>query len=264
MESEPDSLEDILVTLKTSLVNLLQTVKSDPWSLLMVQTLIWSFKRWAIAHLMAGDFSGTLREYVWDSHIDLVQEYAPEGLREFGTVWLNPTNVGDRVDMLEELNDYFLVLVDRIDAAIRDENEDQQNMLSVFLDETIAEILDEWLRQFPQYRIYPLASENVDSFPAGRIFTIMQTILESHARAAVAQPIVLPCPPAEEPAPQQPPESPQPQQPPEPPAPQQPPEQPAAPPTTLREAFHRRRTYKIRHHAKGVKGTRKQQKTTPI
>jgi len=182
MEELEEPLDDLLKTLEVSLVNLLQKVRQDPWSLLIFQTLIWSFRRWAIHYLVSTDMVGSMHNYVWESHIDLVRNHAPEGLQEFGVVWLSPSNVGDRTDSLEELNAYFMFIVDKLNAAIEKDDEDEQNLLSTFLDETITDILEEWLEDLNEYRIYPGHEESSDNFPTEKIFTIMQRILETTVR----------------------------------------------------------------------------------
>ena len=175
-----EPLNDLLKTLEVSLTSMLNRVRTDPWSLLIFQTLIWSFRRWAIHYLMLNESTESMHDYLWDSHIDLVRDFAPDGLKEFAIVWLNPTNVGDRIDILQELNAYFLFIVDRLDLAIDNNSEDEQDKLSTFLDDTITEILEKWLVGREEYKIYPGASDSADSFSTQRVFTIMQTILEKH------------------------------------------------------------------------------------
>ena len=99
---------DLLKTLETSLTSLLEPVRQDPWSLLMYQTLLWSFRLWAIHYLTSSDMDGSMKDYLWDSHLELVRQFAPTGLKDFAVIWLNPSNVGDRVDGLEELNKFFI------------------------------------------------------------------------------------------------------------------------------------------------------------
>ena len=135
-----------------------------------------------------------MHDYVWDNHNYQVREFAPDGLKDFAVVWLNPTNVGDRVDVLEELNAYFMFIVDKLDSAIQDDNDDEQDALSYFLDEKITEILEKWLEGRKEYSIYPGVNDSADSFPTDRIFTIMQLILEKHATTvkAVLEPVLEP------------------------------------------------------------------------
>jgi hypothetical protein len=180
MEDSP--LDDLLKTLEGSLVKLLETVRQDPWSLLIIQTLIWSFRRWAVHYLVSEDMTTNMHDYLWDSHIDLVSRHAPEGLQEFGVVWLSPTNVGDRAEMLEELNSYFLFIVDKLNRAIETGNDDEQNLLAVFLDDTLTDILGEWLEGRTEYRIYPDHTDSSETFSSEKIFFIMQRILEKNAR----------------------------------------------------------------------------------
>jgi len=149
------SIDELSTALEEPLVKLLDLVRGDPWSLLIFQTLIWSFRRWAVHYLVSEEMDTDMHDYLWDSHIDLVKNYAPEGLQEFGVVWLSPANLGDRIDLLDQLNAYFLFIVDRLNNAIVKSNEDEQNTLAIFLDETITDILTEWLEGRTEYRIYP-------------------------------------------------------------------------------------------------------------
>ena len=190
------SIDELSTALEEPLVKLLDLVRGDPWSLLIFQTLIWSFRRWAVHYLVSEEMDTDMHDYLWDSHIDLVKNYAPEGLQEFGVVWLSPANLGDRIDLLDQLNAYFLFIVDRLNNAIVKSNEDEQNTLAIFLDETITDILTEWLEGRTEYRIYPEHTESSESFPMERIFTIMQNILEKNARPRVE---ILPPPVNEKP-----------------------------------------------------------------
>jgi hypothetical protein len=169
---------DLPNMLRTRLVDILSKVQNDPWSLLIFQTLLWSFRRWSIHHLTSPEVNGFMKDYVWDTSIDLVNQFAPDGLKEFAVVWLSPTNIGHRIDLLEEFNEYFEWMVDQMDVSIETESDEMQNNLSVFLDDTINEIIESWLNGRDHFRIYPRKEEDTDNFPSGRIFDIMRRILE--------------------------------------------------------------------------------------
>lgn len=236
-----ESINDLLQTLEVSLTNLLQRVKGDPWSLLIFQTLLWSFRRWAIHYLMSTEMTGSMHDYLWENQIDLIRTFAPDGLKDFGVVWLNPMNVGDRIDILEELNAYFLCIVDNLDKAIQNENDDDQNAMAIFLDETITEIIGKWINGREEYRIYPGSNDSADSFSMDKIFTIMQLILEKHVKVGKTEEVV----PQEVPQHQEVPQVPQ---------------VPQAPPT-IASALRRRRTMRV-HGRRGrlfapVSSTRK-------
>ena len=197
---------DLLNMLQTRLVDILLKVEYDPWSLLIFQTLIWSFRRWSIYHLTSPEIDGCVKEYLWNTSIDLVSRFAPEGLKEFGVVWLSPNNVGDRIDILEELNEYFEWMVDQMDISIETESDEMQNILSVFLDDTIHEIVEKWLNGRDQFRIYPRKEEDTEKFPSGKIFDLMRRILAQQPPARPApEPVSEPAPepaPAPEPTPE--------------------------------------------------------------
>jgi len=246
---ENEELNDLLNTLEVSLTNLLKRVRGDPWSLLIFQTLIWSFRRWAIHYLMSSDATASMHDYLWDSHINLVREFAPDGLKEFAVVWLSPSNVGDRVDILEELNAYFMFIVDKLDNAIQEANDDEQNTLSIFLDETLTIILEKWLEGREEYTIYPSNSESADSFPTDRIFTIMQLILEKHVRTPVTKQPESVAEPVAEPVAERVAEPVTESVPPAPPVPEQ--------KETIKSAL-RKRTLRVKRHS-ALKSTRKAQ-----
>jgi hypothetical protein len=188
-----------------------------------------------------------MHNYLWDSHVELVSSHAPEGLQEFGVVWLSPSSIGDRIDNLEELNSYFLCIVDKLNRSIENENDDEQNSLSIFLDETITDILSEWLEGLSEYRIYPTGDESFDVFPKERIFTIMQKILEKTVR--IPGPVELPKFPKEPPAIL---------------TVEKPVELPVAKEETIASALRRNRTKKQRPERKNVSTTRNRRKHPSI
>jgi len=180
---------------ETNLVTILNKVQGDPWSLLIFQTLLWSFRRWAIHYLMSSEASDTMKDYIWDSHLDLVRQFAPIELKDFGIIWLNPSNIGNRIDSLEELNNYFHTIVDALDVAIQTDNEEEQSALASFLDDRLTEIIDIWLNGQSDFRIYPTANQSPDSFSPARVFEIMRLILKA------PEPEPEPIPPIPEPEP---------------------------------------------------------------
>lgn len=237
--------------LETSVVALLNKVQNDSWSLLIFQTLLWSFRRWAIHYLMSSEPADSMKDYLWDSHLDLVRQFAPVELKDFGIIWLNPANVGDRIDILEELNQYFLKVVDALDSAIRNDNEAEQNILAVFLDDRLTELVDNWLDGKDAYRIYPKVDQSPDTFSPVRIYEIMRLIMDEpppvqpkvvEEAAPVVEPVVEPViQPVVEPVV----------------------EAPLPPPETLKEALERRRSTR-KNRPKGVPKTRKRRTQKPV
>ena len=128
--------------LKTSLSALVEEQTKDPWALLMIQTLVWCFRRWAIHYLTSDEITTTMREFLWESHLDLVDQFSPPDLREFAILWLNPEHVGDRADVLEQLNTWFIEIVGAFDHSLQTENESEQDALADFLDFHIGDILN--------------------------------------------------------------------------------------------------------------------------
>lgn len=267
--------ETPIQVLETSLSEILAKATTDPWSLLMIQTLLWSFRRWSIHHLTADIEVVSMRELLWDNHLELVGQFAPKGLRDFALVWLNPGNVGGRADMLEGLNSYFLQVVDQYDVALDTENESLQNLLAEFVDERITIILDRWLQGKSEYRIYPEVGASGEEFSAQKVYGVMQAILDSYIHktlpttpaqaapepVAISEPKVV----AEEKVVEQPPPAqaaPAPVPAPAPAPTPAPPPAPAPAPEpeskiTMAAALARRRTLKVSHRGPSKKQTRK-------
>jgi hypothetical protein len=200
---------------------------------------------------MTNEMTNSMKDYLWESHIELVREFAPKELKDFGVIWLNPTNVDDRVDVLQDLNEYFLFLVDKMDTALNDDIVDDQDVLSTFLDERLTVIIDEWLEGRKEYRIYPTKEESPDDFPAHRIFHIMQLIMDTHLRPAST---TVDAVEDEEDEDEE--EAPAPKVEPEPAEPEPAEPVPKVEPVTVADAIKRRRTMRLHRKQEGKK-TRK-------
>lgn len=196
----------------------------------MIQTLVWCFRRWAIHHLSSDEAVSTMREFLWESHLDLVDQFSPPDLREFAILWLSPDHIGDRIDVLDELNTFFIDIVSAFDQSLASESEAEQNELADFIDTNITEIFDQEMAEHEKYRIYPTLQESADSFSISKMYQIMESILNKFVRTA-EQP--------QEPAP---------------PAPQSQQQEPAK---SVAAALNRRRTLKLRRNPETAKKTRK-------
>ena len=175
-----ETTNDLQNIIELNIVNLFNKTQNDSWTIIIFQTLIWSFRRWAIHYLMSTDMCVNLKDCVWDTHVDLVREFAPNELKDFGIIWLNPINIEHRGDIIEELNQYFMMIVDFIDKFIQADNEDALNILACFLDDRLTELIDVWLSEKPQYRIYPKIDDSPDSFSVIRIHEIVHTIINEN------------------------------------------------------------------------------------
>ena len=175
-----ETTNDLQNIIELNIVNLFNKTQNDSWTIIIFQTLIWSFRRWAIHYLMSTDMCVNLKDCVWDTHVDLVREFAPNELKDFGIIWLNPINIEHRGDIIEELNQYFMMIVDFIDKFIQTDNEDALNILACFLDDRLTELIDVWLSEKPQYRIYPKIDDSPDSFSVIRIHEIVHTIINEN------------------------------------------------------------------------------------
>jgi hypothetical protein len=164
---------------------LLQHPPKNAWNAVLTQLLSWSFRRFCVDRLMT-DVSGSDATGLWDSHIELIADFAPPQFKPHLDNWLAPetlTHVGN----LSQLDATFRHLVSQMDAAVAADDGDTQDELATLLDEEMGELLETWLgAAYAPYSIFPNSEEPDDSidmtklnaviYLLGRQLTITKTV----------------------------------------------------------------------------------------
>jgi hypothetical protein len=99
------------------LKRILGAAPSHPWAALIPQALLWSFRRFCIQKLIVQE--GTLMEYLWEDHLELIHSYAPKGLELASIDWLTPENVAYMSSSLESYNEFFIEIIEIIDVLCK-------------------------------------------------------------------------------------------------------------------------------------------------
>lgn len=267
---------------RKELQKLLGPTPAHPWAALIPQILLWCFRRFCVQKLIM--FEGTLEESLCEDIMDIVHTYCPKGLEMVSIEWFTPENIEQVASPLEKYMAFFVRFCKYLDSSIYTNDYENQDILSDFLDVSMGSILSEWLdAKHACFLIFPTEAENDDEFKEVHFSKLINSLLiysyaekgreVEVAKKEVAEPVVVPPPVApvyrssssllwqlisipKHPPPPPPQESlPMPPLPPDPmplPLPPQELEAAVAPPVTVSEAIHRRRTM-------CVKGRRAQQ-----
>jgi hypothetical protein len=157
------------------LTTLLGPKPNHPWSALIPQVLLWCFRRFCISKLTDPDVAN-ITEQIWDDHIELIHLYAPKGLESASSSWLSPENIDHVHSSLEEYNRFFLEFLLAIEGAQRDI--DLEDKVAVFLDETIKDIIRDWLGEtYAPFLIFPMTDEDEDEFTDEQFSNLLESLI---------------------------------------------------------------------------------------
>ena len=144
---------------------LLTIPPKNAWNAVLTQLLCWSFRRFCVDRLtsdrLTSDLSGSAS--LWDSHIELVADFAPPQFKPHLETWLAPETLS-HVGNINQLDGVFRQLVSQMDAAVAAEDEDTQDKVATLLDEDMGDLLEKWLGAvYAPYSIFPNSEEPDDS-----------------------------------------------------------------------------------------------------
>jgi hypothetical protein len=181
------------------LTTLLGPKPNHPWSALIPQVLLWSFRRFCIMKLIASD-DIPITEQLWDDHFEMIHLYAPKGLENASSSWLSPENIDHLHAPLEEYNRFFFDFLLAIEESYRDN--DLEDKIAVFLDDTIKYIIRDWLgEKYAQFLIFPMRDEDEEEFTDKQFDALLESLITFSPETTPAEPVVEPAiePPVEPP-----------------------------------------------------------------
>lgn len=160
------------------LKSLLGPIPTHPWSALIPQLLLWSFRRYCIDKLFDPDTTSLL-DTVWEDHFQLIHLYAPKGLRTITTSWITPENLERMHSQPVQYNEFFLDFLKLVDEALQKEDEGLQDFISDFLDIQVRATFKEWLPGTKaNFLIYPMREDNDDEFTDEQFMNLIQSLLK--------------------------------------------------------------------------------------
>ena len=147
----------------------------NAWNAVLTQLLAWSFRRFCVHRLSTDD------EELWDSHLDLLRDYAPKGFEPYLNSWTDPEHMAN-IPNLPELDAYFRGLVKQLDEAM---TEEEQDAISKILDEEMSPTLERWLGTvYDPYSLFPTPSDSDDTIDTTKLNAILY-LLKSQSRHSV-------------------------------------------------------------------------------
>ena len=189
---------------------------THPWGALIPQILLWSFRRFCMK-MLVDDSDIPATEQIWDDHFQLIHEYAPSGLEVVSEYWFLPENVEKVYSSLEEYNRYFLEFLVAIEGLSSKLNIKYEQELARFLDDSMQEIIYDWLTDFKEFIIFPKKGENEDTFTDQEFMKLIKSLLIYSSKQPQVAPIDVKVEPVQVSPPLPPPPPPPPTPPPPPP-----------------------------------------------
>lgn len=136
----------------------------NAWNAVLTQLLAWSFRRFCVHRLTSDD------EELWDSHLDLLRDYAPKGFEPYLDSWTDPEHMAN-IPNLPELDAYFRELVKQLDEAV---TEEEQDAISSILDEEMSLSLERWLgTAYAPFSLFPTPSESDEEINTTKLNAIL-------------------------------------------------------------------------------------------
>ena len=168
------------------LTTLLGPKPNHPWGALLPQALLWAFRRFCVERLV-GASDTPLTDQMWDDHLELIHKYAPKGLESASADWFTPENIDFLHSSLESYDQFFVLCLGLTDDALASDNEEEQDMISDFLDNGIGRILREWLTgELDPFLIFPQAYDEDDVYPEAKFMALIRALIQySHDHPAL-------------------------------------------------------------------------------
>jgi len=131
----------------------------NAWNAVLTQLLCWSFRRFCVDRL-TNDLSGS---ELWDSHFTLISDFAPPEFQPHLDNWMVPENLV-HVGNLGQLDQTFRSIIDVLDKAVHEVDDEIQEELATLLDEGMTQVLEKWLGPvYAPYSIFPTIDEPDES-----------------------------------------------------------------------------------------------------
>jgi hypothetical protein len=131
----------------------------NAWNAVLTQLICWSFRRFCVDRL-TNDLSGS---ELWDSHFTLISDFAPPEFQPHLDNWMVPENLV-HVGNLGQLDQTFRSIIDVLDKAVHEVDDEIQEELATLLDEGMTQVLEKWLGPvYAPYSIFPTIDEPDES-----------------------------------------------------------------------------------------------------
>ncbi len=171
--------------------SLLGPEPETPWAALIPQLLLWSFRRFCIQHLKNLE-DNRLLDFLWETQLDLAQNYSPPGLQNVVNTWMTPENMAQLFSSPEDYNQFFIEVIQAVDVAISTNNDALEDTISDFLDVKIRTVLLEWLTGPSRaFFIFPMNEDQSNHFTHTQFLSLVRVLLDYSTRRRTLNPTAI-------------------------------------------------------------------------
>lgn len=163
---------------------LFKGVPTNSWDAILRQLLFWSARRFCVDRLANSnsriadplDLSGAVPVApadLWDTHFDLMEEFAPPAFMPYLREWLSPEHF-QSLSKSYELDCALRALVVALDRSVFSEDEADQEVISSLLDDELPALFESWLGiSFAPLHFFPTPEESDEDIGPAKLHSIL-------------------------------------------------------------------------------------------
>ncbi len=158
---------------------------TNSWDAILRQLLFWSARRFCVDRLSGSsvtkvaeplDLSGALPvepSALWETHFDLMEEFAPPAFFPYLREWLSPEHF-QSLSKSYEIDLALRNLVTALDTSVFEESDEDQELLSSLLDDELPLLFEAWLGiSFAPLLFFPTAEDSDEDVSPSKLHSIL-------------------------------------------------------------------------------------------
>jgi hypothetical protein len=157
---------------------------TNSWDAILRQLLFWSARRFCVDRLLESnstiaeplDLSGSKPinpAELWETHFDLMEEFAPPAFFPYLREWLSPEHF-QSLSKSYEIDLALRNLVVALDTAVFAESEEEQEVISSLLDDELPVLFENWLGiSFAPLHFFPTVEESDEDIGPAKLHSIL-------------------------------------------------------------------------------------------
>jgi hypothetical protein len=161
------------------------THPTNSWDAILRQLLFWSARRFCVDRLSGSsstkvaeplDLSGAVPaepSQLWDTHFDLMEEFAPPAFFPYLREWLSPEHF-QSLSKSYEIDIALRNLVRALDESVFSESDEEQEEISSLLDDELPLLFESWLGiSFAPLLFFPTAEDSDEDISPSKLHSIL-------------------------------------------------------------------------------------------
>jgi hypothetical protein len=157
----------------------------NSWDAVLRQLLFWSARRFCVDRLSGStvstiteplDLSGSTPvepSQLWETHFDLMEEFAPPSFVPYLRDWLSPEHF-QSLSKSYEIDIALRNLIIALDSSVFAESEEEQEAISSLLDDELSLLFESWLGiSFAPLLFFPTAEDSDEDIAPSKLHSIL-------------------------------------------------------------------------------------------